>query len=97
MLVIGNLFGFFNSSRGLRDGDLLSTLVIVMEPLIRMISVLVRKIYVLVNSGFVAGFLVGDINRSTLNISHLFLQIITIFLCRTTKPDPCTKGTLTMF
>lgn len=48
--------------------------VIVMEVLSRMISVLL-------NSGFMAGFLVRDTNRSTLNISHLLYGDDTLIFC----------------
>lgn len=60
LLVNGSPFGFFNSSLGLRCGDLLSTLVFVI-----FMEVLSRMTFAMVNNGFVSGFLVGD----ALNIS----------------------------
>lgn len=76
ILVNDSLVCFFNNSHGLRQGDPLSPLllVIVMEVFSRMISALV-------NSGFVDGFLVGDTNRGSFNITHLLFTNDTLICC----------------
>lgn len=65
---------FFHSTRGLRQGDPLSPLllVIVMEALNRMTSALV-------NNGFVDGFSIRTPDRGIINISHLFADDTLIF------------------
>jgi len=73
--VNGNLFGFFSSSRGLRQGDPLSPFlfVIVMEALSRMLSATI-------NAGFLSCFFVGS-RHSSVNISHLlFADDTLVFL-----------------
>lgn len=76
ILVNGSLVSFSNSFRGLRQGDPLSLLlfVLVMEVFNRMISTMV-------NNGCLAGFSVGDISQSTLNISHLLFAEDTLMFC----------------
>jgi hypothetical protein len=64
--VNGAPTGFFNSSRGLRQGDPLSPLlfVIVMEALSKLFSATVQR-------GFLSGFFVGSGSSEVINISHL--------------------------
>jgi hypothetical protein len=71
VLINGFPYGFFSSSRGLRQGDPLSPLlfVFVMEALSRMISAAV-------NGGLLEGFKVGDAN-----FSHLLFADDTLIFC----------------
>jgi hypothetical protein len=75
--VNGTLSGFFSSSRGLRQGDLLSPLlfVIVMEALRELFTVVVHR-------GFLSGFLVGSSSNGVLNISHFLFADDTLVFCR---------------
>jgi hypothetical protein len=59
--------GFFSSSRGLRQGDPLSTIlfVIVMKALSKMISTSV-------DGSLLSGFMVGSRSGGAINISHIF-------------------------
>jgi len=71
VLINGSPFGFFSSSRGLRQGDPLSPLlfVFVMEALSRMISAAVR-------GGLLEGFKIGDTD-----FSHLLFADDTLIFC----------------
>lgn len=66
MLVNGSPIGFFNSSCGLKQVDLLFPFLFIIA-----MEVLSKIIFTLVNDGFMVGFLVGDTNSGTLTISHL--------------------------
>jgi hypothetical protein len=71
VLINGSPFGFFSSSRGLRQGYPLSPLlfVFVMEALSRMISAAVR-------GGLLKGFKIGDVD-----FSHLLFADGTLIFC----------------
>jgi hypothetical protein len=71
MLINGSPFGFFSSSRGLRQGNPLSPIlfVFVMEALSRMISAAVR-------GGLLDGFKIGDVD-----FSHLLFADDTLIFC----------------
>jgi hypothetical protein len=75
VLVNGTLAGFFNSSRGLRQGDHLSSLlfVIVMEVLSKMLTVTVDK--------GLSSFSVGSRNSVAVHISHLLFADDTLVFC----------------
>jgi hypothetical protein len=77
VLVNGTTSGFFNSSRGLRQGDPLSPLlfVIVMEAFSKLFSVTVQR-------GFLSGFFVGSSSNGVINISHLLFADNTLVFCR---------------
>jgi hypothetical protein len=68
--------GFFLSSRGLRQGDPLSTLlfVLVMEAFNRMI-------YATVDSGRLLGFSVGSSTQDAMMVSHLLFADDTLIFC----------------
>jgi hypothetical protein len=76
VLVNGTPAGFFSSSRGLRQGDLLSPLlfVIVMEALSKMLTVTVDK-------SLLSGFSVGSRNSVAVHISHLLFADDTLVFC----------------
>jgi len=73
ILVNGSPAGFFNSSRGLRQGDPLSPLlfIVVMEALSQMLSGVV-------DCGRLSGFSVGS-RPAMINTSHLFADDILVF------------------
>jgi hypothetical protein len=68
--------GFFRSSRGLRQGDPLSSLlfVLVMEAFSRMI-------YATVDSGCLSGFSVGSSTQDAMMVSHLLSADDTLIFC----------------
>jgi hypothetical protein len=74
VLVNHTLFGFFSSSRALRQPDPFSPLlfVIVMETSSKMI-------YAIVHGGVFSGFSVGSRRVGVVNISHLFADDTLIF------------------
>jgi hypothetical protein len=76
ILVNGIPSGFFFSSRGLRQGDLLSPLlfVVVMEALSRMLTATM-------NHGLLTGFQVGFRNHEVLAMSHLLFADDTLIFC----------------
>jgi len=76
VLVNGTPSGFFNSSRGLRQGDLLSPFlfVVVMEALSRMLSVALDQ-------GNLIGFLVGFREPEALVVNHLMFADDTLIFC----------------
>jgi hypothetical protein len=76
VLVNGEPAGFFNSSRGIRQGDPLSPLlfVIIMEALSRMLMESEDR-------GLVAGFSVGHVHNPGLSISHLLFADDTLIFC----------------
>jgi hypothetical protein len=76
ILVNGSPEGFFNSSRGIRQGDPLSPLlfVMVMEALSRMVNATVEQ-------GLIAGFSVGERVFSDLVVSHSLFADDTLIFC----------------
>ena len=76
ILINGCPSGFFPSSRGLRQGDLLSLLlfVIVMEALSRLLDQAVRE-------GLFLGFSVGTMAANPLMVSHLLFADDTLIFC----------------
>ena len=66
MLINGTLEDFFDSSRGVRQGDLLSSLlfVVVMEAFSRMMNVAVER-------GLLASFSVDSRSSEAMDVSHL--------------------------
>jgi hypothetical protein len=76
ILVNGSPFGFFSSSHGLRQGDLLSPLlfVIVMEALSGMM-------YAIVDNGLLLRFSVGSRNHEEMILSHLLFADSTLIFC----------------
>jgi hypothetical protein len=81
VLVNGTPYGFFSSSRGIRQGDPLSPLlfVIVMEAFSKLFSISVQR-------GFLSGFSVGSNSNGVVNISHLLFADDTLVFCGT-SPD----------
>ena len=74
VLVNGSLVGFFGSSRGLRQGDLLSPLLFLL-----IMEVLNRILKKTEEGGFIQGFHVGPINSTSIRISHQLFVDDTIF------------------
>ena len=76
ILINGSPCGFFGSSRGLRQGDLLSPLlfVLVMEALGRMLDKAVHE-------GCLSGFSVGNSEGRSLAVSHLLFADDTLIFC----------------
>ena len=76
ILVNGSSKGFFPSTRGLRKGDPLSPLLvlIIMEALSRMLEKAVEK-------GYISGILVSKPNGSELMISHLLFTDDMLLFC----------------
>jgi hypothetical protein len=76
VLVNGTSAGFFNSSRGLRQGDSLSPLlfVIVMEALRILLTVTIKR-------GLLLCFYVGSRNSEAVHISHLLFANNTLVFC----------------
>jgi hypothetical protein len=76
VLVNGSPVGFFNSSRGLRQGDPLSPLLFLL--VMKMLSRLFKKTE---EGGFIRGFQVGVVTREGLGVSHLLYADDTILFC----------------
>ena len=76
VLVNGSLAGFFGSSRGLRQGDLLSPLLFLL-----IMEVLSRILKKTEESGLLLGFHVGPVNSIGVRISHLLFADDTILFC----------------
>ena len=76
ILVNGSAHGFFPNSKGLRQGDPLSSLLflLIMEALSRMLK---RA----VDMGYISSFMVGKHNGIELMISHLLFADDTLILC----------------
>lgn len=67
---------FFNSSRGLRQGDLLSPFLFVIA-----MDALGQMLRATINGGFLAGFLVGGSYNGLINISHLLFAYDMLLFC----------------
>ena len=80
ILVNGSPCGFFQSSRGIRQGDSLSPMlfVIVMEALSRLIDKAI-------GAGMLFGFFVGGVDSAPLEISHQLFADDTLIFC---EADP---------
>jgi hypothetical protein len=78
ILVSGTLSGFFNSTRGLREGDPLSPLlfVVVMEALSRMLIAAMDQ-------GNLRVFSVGPRDFDALVVNHLLFAVDTLIFCGT--------------
>jgi hypothetical protein len=76
VLINGSPSGFFGSSRGVRQGDLLSPFlfVLVMEALSRMISAMYSR-------ELIAGFSVGAREHDRMEVSHLLFADDTLVFC----------------
>ena len=76
ILINGSPCGFFESSKGLRQGDPLSPLlfVLVMESLGRMVDKAVHE-------GHMLGFSVGNLEGRSLAVSNLLLGEDTVIFC----------------
>ena len=72
--------GFFPSTKGLRQGDLLSPYLFVIG--MEVLSALIRRA---IEGGFLSGCTIQERRRSDLNISHLFLADDTIFFYEAKK------------
>ena len=73
ILVNGSMTGFFGSSRGLRQGDMLSPLLFLL--IMEVLSWILKKT---VDSGLLHGFHVGLVNSIGVRISHLLFADDTI-------------------
>ena len=80
VLVNGVPAGFFPSTKGLRQGDLLSPYLFVMG--IEVLDVLIKRA---MEGGFLSGCSIRGGSRSTLNISHLFFADDTIVFYKASK------------
>jgi len=86
VLVNGSFFGFFNNSRGLRQGDPLSPLLfVVMEALSKMFYVTIDNG---LDNGRLSGFFVGS-RLLGVNISHLLFVDDTLVFCEANPSHLC--------
>ena len=76
VLVNGSLEGFFGSSRGLRQGDLLSPLLFLL--IMEVLSRLLKKTE---ECNLFRGFHVGSVNSVGVRISHMLFADDTILFC----------------
>uniref|UniRef100_A0A2N9FC99 Reverse transcriptase domain-containing protein n=1 Tax=Fagus sylvatica TaxID=28930 RepID=A0A2N9FC99_FAGSY len=76
VIVNGSPTGFFDSSRGLRQGDPLSPLLFLM-----IVEVLSRMLRNAVERGFIKGFQVGRDGLPSVSVSHLLYADDTILFC----------------
>jgi hypothetical protein len=76
ILVFGSPTGFFSSSRGLRQGNLLSPLLFLL-----IMDILNRMLERAVSGGLITCFKAGVNNSRTLDISHLLFANDTIVFC----------------
>ena len=82
VLVNGVLAGFFPSTKGLRQGDLLSPYLFVMG--MEVLSALIRRA---VEGGFLLGCRIRGRRRPNLNIFHLFFADDTVIFCEAKKEN----------
>ena len=80
VLVNGSPTGFFKSSRGLRQGDPLSSYLLVLG--MELFSILVDKA---VAEGFIYGYKIADRNKEEVHITHLLFAEDTLVFCEDTK------------
>ena len=80
VLVNGSLVGFFGSSRGLRQSDLLSPLLFLL-----IMEVLNRILKKTEEGGFIQGFHVGPINSTGICVSHFLFADDTILFCNASR------------
>ena len=80
VLVNGVPTDFFPSSKGLRQGDLLSPYLFVMG--MKVLSALIRRA---VEGGFLSGCSIRGGRRPAMNISHLFFADDTVVFCQAKK------------
>ncbi|XP_042969089.1 uncharacterized protein LOC122301772 [Carya illinoinensis] len=76
VLVNGTPEGFFNSCRGLRQGDPISPLLFIL-----VMDVLIRMLRRAVEGGFLSGFTVGGSTHASLTVSHLLFANDTLIFC----------------
>jgi hypothetical protein len=76
VLINGVPYGFFGSSRGVRQGDPLSPFlfVLVMEAFSRMLNAFISR-------GLISGFTVGSSELNRVNVSHLLFADDTLVFC----------------
>ena len=82
VLVNEVLAGFFPSTKGLRQGDLLSPYLFVMG--MEILSALIRRV---VEGGFLSGCRIRGRRRLDFNISHLFFANDTVIFCEAKKEN----------
>jgi hypothetical protein len=89
VLINGSSSGFFGSSRGVRQGDLLSPFlfVLVMEAFSRMISAIYSR-------GLISGFSVGTREVDQVEVSHLLFADDTLVFCGADASQISHMGTL---
>ena len=71
---------FFDSSKGLKQGDPLSPLLFLL-----IMEVLSRILKKTEEGGFIQGFHVGPVNSSGIRVSHLLFTDDTILFCDASK------------
>jgi hypothetical protein len=76
ILVNGTPSGFFQSSRGIRQGDPLSPLLFVV-----VIKAFSRMLYVSMRQGLLSGFSVGLRGNEALVVNHLLFADDTLIFC----------------
>ena len=80
VLVNGSLVGFFNSSRGLRQGDPLSPYLFIID--MEVFSILMDKD---ASGGFLPGFKIADRLGEELQITHLLFEDNTLVFCNDSR------------